>query len=139
MSEAKECPLCGKPAYTWVHPYDDIHVWASCQNPGCSMNQRNFRLDFWNRRPIEDALRAERDALAEQVKALRGELMAARGEHPASEPPDTTRDILILVYSDWMRGWCADRESQMYFSYRADDDHPGSADVVTPTAWKELE
>lgn len=70
MSEAKECPLCGKPAYTWVHPYDELYVWAACQTPGCAMNQRNFRLDWWNTRPIEDALRAERDAALEQVRQL---------------------------------------------------------------------
>ena len=64
MSEIKRCPFCGGE----IKP--DGHIEYICET--CDLWV--ISLEWWNTRPIEDTLRAERDELMEILKEFKKEL-----------------------------------------------------------------
>lgn len=80
-----------------------------------------------------------RDALNHtlaKLQAANAEIMALKGIHPASEPPDDQRDIILIVDGEEMRGWHG--KVTGYYYQSADLESPADDTIVTPTAWKEL-
>jgi hypothetical protein len=60
--EVKPCPFCGARGVPLIDP-PEFGCWDAC-------SQAND-LETWNTRPLEDALRSERDALAGELERLR--------------------------------------------------------------------
>ena len=68
MSEIKECPFCGSEDTVRL-PYNDRADVERCLNCNLSIVVP-FGFTMWNNRPIEDALRAERDEARAMVEKL---------------------------------------------------------------------
>lgn len=84
MEALKPCPFCGKEQLEIENQDGDILV--SCDNPKCDFRDSGLFMSSasWNRRPIEDALRAE-------IAILRQRLESALEDHQSIEV--TLRDI----------------------------------------------
>lgn len=72
----KPCPFCewipeqfghdiiqGKAQETIIHPYSDEHY--------CPIGGLVFPVEYWNKRPLEDALRARIEQLEQDTKMLK--------------------------------------------------------------------
>ena len=72
MSELKPCPFCGGTEIRGPEYAAPDH-WIECER--CEIiitsRERKSAIKLWNRRPIEDALRAERDELQDEVDRLK--------------------------------------------------------------------
>jgi hypothetical protein len=69
----KPCPFCGLPPSRAAKSYGTPIV--CCGNMHCTLGASDadwYEIGDWNQRPIEDALRAERDAALADVVAWRG-------------------------------------------------------------------
>lgn len=78
------------------------------------------------------------DALTAENAALKAEL--AQHVKPASEPPNSYRDIMVLVDGIWRAAWYSG-DAQQYLMYDEADtllEHPAACVSVTPLAWKEI-
>ena len=67
MDELKPCPFCGGEAEYWGD--DGKAGCASDMGSGCPFDEVMYAHE-WNTRPIEDALRAERDELRRMLDAV---------------------------------------------------------------------
>jgi hypothetical protein len=85
MSELKNCPFCGefdidnKEEYTeggWQYSYQCIRCGASGSTSGNIQHRKEFQIEGWNTRPIEDAQAAEIEQLKARNAALVTELTA---------------------------------------------------------------
>lgn len=77
MSELKECPFCGQqPKETKYREFGKNpreYSLYHCLNEGCPSyftKPGSMTAEDWNTRPIEDALRADRDEAREMVERL---------------------------------------------------------------------
>lgn len=119
--ELKPCPFCGKEM--------TMNNFFSCdgypQACGCweKTTSGDASLSVWNTRPIEDALQACIDAL----EAENAELKEAQAWHPASEPPDCDKFVLVAKKVKGRKYWLAE---ELYLS------DGGFDDIVTH--WREL-
>ncbi len=88
MSELKACPFCGEEDCLQYYQYGDVYV--SCLD---KHNGKN-----WNTRPLEDALRAERDRAIQMVERLieSGKPIAKYLEHV-----DYRADTFIEIVAEW--------------------------------------
>lgn len=76
----KACPFCGAPGHEYV---DAAGYWlaecSKCDTAGPD------GAEAWNRRPIEDALRAERDAAVARAEAAEAALVSAEQRADVAE------------------------------------------------------
>lgn len=68
------CPFCGEIPYT-----TNIQTW--CTNEDCPVYDSVFTANIWNRRPIEDALRAELARKDDEIKVLDELVEAEKAAH----------------------------------------------------------
>jgi hypothetical protein len=92
--ELKACPFCGSDAMT---SDDGDYVWCNGHRNSCP-GYVGSRVEKWNRRPLEDALTAERDALETKleiaVEALKKiDSPTYQGPHPMQ----IARDALAAI------------------------------------------
>lgn len=70
MSEKlKPCPFCGNNPLSARHTIFKALV---CVSSGCIIEGIRFRVDDWNSRPIEDALRRQLSETKAQLKTAHG-------------------------------------------------------------------
>jgi len=67
MSEIKPCPLCGTKPYIRKYNAEEEDI-VSCTVGGCPLSAGYITLSEWQKRPIEDALRAENEVLREACR-----------------------------------------------------------------------
>jgi hypothetical protein len=70
--ELKACPFCGSKG---LYSKSQFSEWANCSKPRehesyCPLSTHYIQKEYWQNRPIEDALRAERDELLEALERL---------------------------------------------------------------------
>ena len=71
--ELKPCPFCGSPAKHNEDKKNEGYWYVDCTECDCNMLEEGWISadELWNRRPIEDALRAQVEALQEQLAEAR--------------------------------------------------------------------
>lgn len=112
--ELKLCPFCGKqPTYSIT--IDGVITYVRCDNPHC--NQRISALEIahdhdiavmsWNTRPVEDALRIDRDQARKnalrEVELLAEEQEAHQKTKEALEQERKWRNYYEEHYTDHLR------------------------------------
>jgi hypothetical protein len=110
MEKLKPCPFCGKVPDS-VKRDGIIRVYDSTTH-GCPMSAGWSTPEQWNTRPIEDDLRAERDALQAEVNRQAAEIVTLRKQVEAGKMLEkVVRDANIVYSNDWIEcPWCAKSE-----------------------------
>jgi Lar family restriction alleviation protein len=97
--ELKPCPFCGRKPYYEVS--DDFHIVCCSGGEACEVGfsgeTKDEAIAKWNTRPIEDNLRAERDAALERVRYITAGLEAAYTAWLLNEYPQGADKMKTIV------------------------------------------
>jgi hypothetical protein len=69
MDEPKLCPFCGKRFLRQVHQ-EGYEPEVSCNYISCPIQKITMRMNEWNTRPLEDALRAKNERLKDEIACM---------------------------------------------------------------------
>jgi hypothetical protein len=98
MSEELElCPFCGNPAHK-----DEIGN-CYCLKIECGAHKADFTVKQWNNRPLEDALRAERDLLAKKLERVIHELHQMENNADSADAQWATEILAEIAALDGKR------------------------------------
>lgn len=84
--ELRKCPFCGKEVISYILEDFDNRK-CVCQNDECVIGHYILDGKYWDVRPLEDALQAERDLLQKQLDVVKDAIIKIAspsylGPHP---------------------------------------------------------
>lgn len=113
MSDLLPCPFCRqRPA--GISGLHDVHVVCVCYAEGPASRSQGVSVYRWNVRPIEGALREERDTARAEADALRAEVATLK-----AAKPDPVRALLAYLDAN-------DAEIEITRTDDDDDDNPAT-------------